>query len=239
MVLPSAPARTLPVSVLGAGLFRQNIERTPGLPRSARIVGVAIAQRMVNHPNSPYQGAEGLAASSLQRAGVPMCERTARYALALLKRERFIAVNCCAGCVCRGGRHHAARLELGSRRWGNGWMLAGRFYIRQKGATDCTPSRRDSLYSSPKTEEEPSARVFRRRRGALRPPPGHPRPPARGPERVAAHDHPVTAPHAGLPLGPERMQAVHRCRHCGVEASAIRDPWTARCTLSETGWHQL
>lgn len=227
------------VTPLGAGLFRQNIERAGGLPRSARIVGVAIAQRMVNHPNTPYQGAESLAASSLGRAGVPMCERTARYALALLKRERFLAVQCCGGPVCHGGRHHAARLVIGSRELGNGWFLAGRFYIRQKGATDCTPSRRDSLYSSPKTEEEASPRLSHRRRGALRPPPDARAAARSGPQRVTARDHPVTAPHAGSELGPERVQAVHRCRHCGVEASAIRDPFSARCTLSPTGWHQL
>lgn len=235
----AAGAALEPVSALGWALLRQEVERADGLPRSARLVGKVIAQRMVNHPETPYQGAESIAASSLQRAGVPMCERTARYALALLKRERFIAVSCCAGCVCKGGRHHAARLVMGPRRSGNGWYRAGRFYIRQKGATACTPSRESSTHSSPKTEEEASPRLVRRRRGALRPPPRDPGHPSRGPERVAASDHPVTAPHAAPPLGPERVQAVHRCRHCDVEASAIRDPWAARCTLSPTGWHQL
>lgn len=226
------------MSALGAGLFRQNVERAPGLPRSARIVGVAIAQRMVNHPDTPYQGAESLATSSLERAGVPMCERTARYALALLKRERFIAVSCCGGCVCRGGRHHAARLVLGPRTFGNGWFLAGRFFIRQKGATDCTPGRRDSLYSPPESKEEASPRLRRGRSDAFRPPPRPPAAARSGPERLSASDHPVTAPHAGS-RPPRKVPAVHRCRHCGVEASTIRDPWTARCTLSETGWHQL
>ena len=226
------------MSALGWALLRQEVERADGLPRSARIVGKVIAQRMVNHPNTPYQGAESIAASSLERAGVPMCERTARYALALLKRERFIGVSCCAGVVCKGGRHHAARLVMGPRRSGNGWYRAGRFFIRQKGATVCTPGRRDSLYSPPESKEEASPRLSRGRSDAFRPPPRPPAAATSGPERLSASDHPVTAPHASR-RPPRVRPAEHRCRHCGVEASAIRDPWSARCTLSETGWHQL
>ena len=145
------------MSALGGQLLIRACDDAP-VALSVREVGKAVGRRLCAYPDGAYASREFLATSIERRTGVRLTRRTITYALAALKREGYIAVRCCAGERCVGGRHHAARLVLGPRRFGGGFRLRGRFLVRQKGAIFCSPwSRVFNPLPSRKKERGPEA----------------------------------------------------------------------------------
>lgn len=155
-------ARTI-VSALAGALLTQELNAVDGLPRSARMVGKALAARLNRYPEGAFGGRVSLAAAVERRTGIPLSQRAVHYALTLLRREGFFVVACCAGEACVGGRHHAARYVAGPRHLRSGWRVRGRFYVREKGATGCTAG--FGIYRSlhpNESKEGPSAASDRR-----------------------------------------------------------------------------
>jgi hypothetical protein len=161
------------MSALAGQLLITELNATEGLPRSARMVGKVLAQRLQRYPTGAFGGVASIAAGVEQRTGVILAERTVHYALMLLKREGFVRVQCCAGDACVGGRHHAARFVLGHRRLGKGWHRRGAFFLREKGAIGCRASRFVIRTSTPKRKEERLLARFPGRRGGAAPPGRH------------------------------------------------------------------
>ena len=174
------------MSALGAHLLLAELNATEGLTNSARMVGRTIGLRIRDYPNSARGGRESVARAIHQRTGIQLHETTVWKAIQLLRRHHFIAVSCCAGDACVGGRHHAATYVVGTREFGNRWVRQGRFFVRKRAAPMSQHLGDLSISSTPESKEEPSARP-RRSRGVENPP--QPRPPTTarsGPQHIAA-----------------------------------------------------
>lgn len=172
----------MPVSGLaGAKLYRELNETL--MPESAHVVGRAIAVRMIEYPGKPLGGVASLAAAVEKKTGWRISERAVHYAIRRLRKLGFVAVDCCAGDACVGGRHHACQFKLGPRPLSGGWRRVGRFFVR-KGAQNCRASRGDVSPLDSVSKEEPAARPRRRSGDATHPPP-HREGGARGPTAIA------------------------------------------------------
>jgi hypothetical protein len=117
------------------------VNATVGLPSIARMAGLVVGSRLIAHPGGAYGGAVSIAAGIERRYGVAACERTARYALALLARLGIIEGVCCAGPLgCVGGKADGEHWH--ARTYRAGWRVKaaarahrlGRFFLRSKGA---------------------------------------------------------------------------------------------------------
>jgi hypothetical protein len=150
---------------------------TPGLPLSVRVVGMALASRMVYASSRGWDtwgGRVSLAARVERDFGITLDQRTVQRALRWLVENAYLKVLCCGG-RCRGGREseargHAARYWVGAREIGVRAFRRGRFFLRSKcGIGRATLFAPTSLTESKTKEERRSARLMRSR-GDVAPP---------------------------------------------------------------------